>query len=156
MSQVRRLICLFFLAGMPVLPTAAPVYGQGAAQGNEILEPETLIGLTLEGIYGRFGIPQEVYAVRGQEAWQDDVVLVYPQGDFYVFRDRVWQMGLSGARGIRVGDSREAAALALGETAREGEGCFILPIPDRPWPMALRVNIVSGQVSGIFVYRSDF
>jgi hypothetical protein len=154
MPLFRRLICLFFLAGMPVLFPA--VYGQGAAQGSEIPEPEALIGLTLEGIYGRFGIPREVYAVRGREAWQDDVVLVYPQGDFYVFRDRVWQLGIPAARGIRLGDSPEAVALALGENAREGEGCFILPIPDRSWPMALRVNIASGEVSGIFVYRSDF
>lgn len=141
---------------MPVLPSSAPVYGQGMGENPEIQGPEALIGLTLEGIYGRFGVPQEVYAVRGQESWQDDVVFVYPQGDFYVFRDRVWQVGIPEARGIRTGDSREAVILALGEEAREGEDCFILPIPGQSWPMALRVNLASGQVSGIFVYRSDF
>jgi hypothetical protein len=83
------------------------------------------------------------------------VVLVYPQGDFYVFRDRVWQLRIPAVRGIHLGDSREAVVLALGEDAWEGEDCFILPIPNQPWPTALRVNMAGALVAGIFVYRSD-
>ncbi|MDR3174722.1 MAG: hypothetical protein LBU19_10765, partial [Treponema sp.] len=114
-------------------------------------------GLTLEGLYSRFGVPQAVRAVRGEEEWQDDVVLVYPQGDFYVYRDRVWQVGIPSVRGIHLGDSREAVILALGGDAAEGEDCFILPVRNQAWPMALRVNMNgSSQVSGIFIYRSDF
>jgi hypothetical protein len=150
--DAKGLACLLLLV-------AGPLSGQGAgisSREREITEPEALIGLTLEGIYAGFGVPQEVYALRGKEAWQDDVVLVYPQGDFYVFRDRVWQVGIPAVRGIRVGDSREAVILALGEEARTGDGCFLLPIPDRPWPTALRVDIGSSAlVTGIFVYRSD-
>jgi hypothetical protein len=136
-----------------------PLPGQAVQEfpSPEFTEPETLIGLTLEGIFGRFGAPQSVRSVRGEEDWQDDVVLVYPQGDFYVYRDRVWQLGVSSARGIRLGDSRDVVVLALGEDALEGENYFILPIRDRPWPMALRVNLGgAAQVAGIFVYRSDF
>jgi hypothetical protein len=125
--------------------------------GQEITDPEALIGLTLEGLFARFGVPQEMYAVRGVEEWQDDVVLIYPQGDFYIFRDRVWQVGIRSARGIRVGDPRAAVVLALGEAAVEGEDSFSLPIYGWSWPMGLRVTIGgSGLVAGIFVYRSDF
>jgi hypothetical protein len=138
-----------------------PLSGQASQDffpsGIAAAEPESLIGLTLEGLYGSFGAPQAVRSVRGEEEWQDDVVLVYPQGDFYVYRDRVWQLGLPSVRGISLGDGREAVILALGEEALEGEGCFILPIRDRPWPMALRVDMGdSGRVAGLFVYRSDF
>jgi hypothetical protein len=142
---------------MPEVPVpAAPVQGNSAS-GQDSSEPEALIGLTLEGLYSRFGVPQAVHAVRGGEAWQDDVVLVYPQGDFYVFRDRVWQVGIRAARGIRVGDSREVVILALGEDAREGEDFFLLPIHGRPWPITLRVNMGgAGLVAGMFVYRGDF
>jgi hypothetical protein len=144
----------FLLAlGLFFLP---PLRAYSAPEG-EITEPETLIGLTLEGLYSRFGVPQAVYAARGQDEWQDDVVLVYPQGDFYVYRDRVWQLGIKAARGIRVGDSREAVLLALGEAAREGEDYFLLPIYGRSWPITLRVNMGGAAlVAGIFVYRSDF
>ena len=152
--DARGLACLLLLViGLCPLP------GQAAQEFSspEPTEPETLIGLSLEGLYSRFGVPQAVRSARGEEEWQDDVVLVYPQGDFYVYRDRVWQLGLSSARGIRLGDSREAVILALGEDALEGDGYFILPIRDRSWPMALRVNLgASSGVAGIFVYRSDF
>jgi hypothetical protein len=147
-----------------------PLWGQAAqdlSSPEAGLEPESFIGLTLEGLYSRFGVPQAVRAVRGGDPWQDDVVLVYPQGDFYVYRDRVWQAGITSIRGIHLGDSREAVVLALGEEALEEDGCFILPIRDRAWPMALRVNMGAAspetpapgnfsRVSGIFVYRSDF
>jgi hypothetical protein len=126
------------------------------APGAGFGELEALIGLTLEGLYDRFGVPQAVRAVRGGEEWQDDVVLVYPQGDFYVYRDRLWQLGLPAARGIRLGDSREAVVLALGGDAVEGEDHFLLSIGGGSWPLALRVNLESGRVSGIFLYRSDF
>jgi hypothetical protein len=123
----------------------------------ELSNPEALIGLTLEGLVARFGAPQEVYALRGVETWQDDVVLVYPQGDFYVFRDRVWQLGIRSARGIRVGDPRGAVVLALGEDAVEGEDSLFLPIRGWSWPMVFRVTIGgTGLVTGIFLYRSDF
>ncbi|MDR0731121.1 MAG: hypothetical protein LBF63_05575 [Treponema sp.] len=129
----------------------------GADPASELAEPETLIGLTLEGLYSRFGVPQAVYAVRGEDEWQDDVALVYPQGDFYVYRDRVWQLGIKAVRGIRLGDSREAVLLALGEEAQERDDHFLLPIYGRSWPIMLRVNMeASGQVAEIFVYRSDF
>ncbi|MDR2136554.1 MAG: hypothetical protein LBO76_08065 [Treponema sp.] len=148
---VRRLGCLLFVLGALCKPAAR------ADSAPEVTEPEALIGLTLEGLYGSFGVPEAVYAVRGADEWQDDVVLVYPQADFYVYRDRVWQVGIRAVRGIRVGDSREAVILALGEEAREGEDYVLLPIYGRPWPIALRVNLGgSALVAEIFVYRSDF
>jgi hypothetical protein len=149
----RPLGCLLLLCGVFF---RLPAQESPAREGG-ISEPESLIGLTLEGLYGRFGVPQAVYAVRGAEEWQDDVVLVYPQGDFYVYRDRVWQLGIPAARGIRVGDSRRAVLLALGQEVQEGEDFFLLPIRGRPWPINLRVNMGSSElVAEIFVYRSDF
>jgi hypothetical protein len=175
--DARGLGCLLLL----LLIGLRPLPGQSAQEPSSpeagFTGPESFIGLTLEGLYGRFGVPQAVRAVRGGEPWQDDVVMVYPQGDFYVYRDRVWQAGIPAIRGIHLGDSRDAVVLALGEGALEEDGCFILPIRDRAWPMALRVNMESpppetppqgspapgnpsqgspSRVSGIFVYRSDF
>ncbi|MDR0400486.1 MAG: hypothetical protein LBH51_06030 [Treponema sp.] len=154
--NARGLGCLLLLAlGLCPLP------GQGAPgnfpRGRDIANSESLIGLTLEEVYALFGAPREMYALRGREAWQDDVVLVYSQGDFYVLRDRVWQVGVPAIRGIRLGDSREAVVLALGEDAEEGADYFILSLGGYAWPLALRVNLDnSARVSALFVYRSDF
>jgi hypothetical protein len=147
---------------MGSIGAAAPVlWSQDAAapmdpQSQE--DPSALIGLTLEALITRFGPPQSVYALRGLENWQDDVVFVYPLGDFYVFRDRVWQLGLQSAYGIRVGDPRAAAELALGDGAENFEDHILLSLPGKGWPLAFRVNLSAegGGVSALFVYRPDF
>jgi hypothetical protein len=122
------------------------------------VDPSTLIGLTLESLLSSFGSPQSVYAVRGAEEWQDDVVFVYPLGDFYVFRDRVWQIGLKSAYGIRIGDSRAVVELALGDKIEVFEDYYLLALPGRGWPLMLRVNTngSGGRVSALFIYRPDF
>jgi hypothetical protein len=131
--------------------------GNAPREPGTVSAPESLIGLTLEGLHALFGTPREVYCVRGAEEWQDDVVFVYPQGDFYVYRDRVWQLGLGSARGVRVGDPRSAVLLALGGEAEEYGDYFLLPLRGASWPMTLRVNVGdSGLASAIFLYRSDF
>ncbi|GHU87269.1 hypothetical protein FACS189476_02430 [Spirochaetia bacterium] len=148
-------IVLFFII---FIGGAAPaLWPQETAGGAD--DPSALIGLTLEALLNRFGIPQSVYAVRGLEDWQDDVVFVYQAGDFYVFRDRVWQIGLKSAYGIRVGDPRAAVELALGDKAEVFEDHFLLSLPGKAWPLMLRVNLsgpAGAGVSALFIYRPDF
>jgi hypothetical protein len=133
---------------------AAPLWPQ---EGGAAADPAALIGLRLEALLSRFGAPRAVYAARGTEEWQDDVVFVYGEGDFYVFRDRVWQIGLKSYRGIKIGDSKPAAMLILGGEARDEGGSIVLPLPSKDWPLALRIGLNSaGFVSALHVYRSDF
>jgi hypothetical protein len=116
-----------------------------------------LVGLKLADLVARFGPPQSVYAARGQEPWQDDVVFTYSEGDFYIFKDRVWQVGLKSARNVSVGDPRQAVLLALGEGALDQGDHVLLPLPDNGWQLMLRVNLnASGRVSAIFIYRPDY
>jgi hypothetical protein len=119
--------------------------------------PAVLVGITLDTLLKRFGTPQAVYAARGAEEWQDDVVFVYSEGDFYVFKDRVWQVGLKSLRGIKPGDSKPAALLLLGEEAEDRGDHILLPLPSGSWPLALRVGLnEKGFVSALYVYRPDF
>jgi hypothetical protein len=129
-----------------------------AAESREALpDPASLVGLSLEGLYARFGVPQAAYAVRGGGEWQDDVVLVYDAGDFYILKDRVWQVGLKSACGVGIGDTREAALLALGGAVVERGGRLFLSLPGKGWPLMFRADLdSSGLVSALFVYRSDF
>ncbi|MDR3334219.1 MAG: hypothetical protein LBT13_04960 [Treponema sp.] len=124
-------------------------------------DPSSMIGLTLEALYSRFGIPRSVYAVRGIEVWQDDVVLVYDQGDFYVYKDRVWQIGVKDAYGITLGEKRTVVSSMLGEGMRNFEDHILFPLPNRGWPLMLRINFEDvsnseARVSAIFIYRPDF
>jgi hypothetical protein len=149
---------VFFLAVLLFPPGVSVLWAQTPA-GDAVLhtDPASLIGLSLENLLSRFGVPRTVYAARGNEEWQDDVVFSYEEADFYVFKDRVWQIGLKTAYGVRLGDSRPVVSLTLGEDAGELEDHIILPLPSKGWPLAFRVNLDgSGLASALFVYRSDF
>jgi hypothetical protein len=131
-----------------------PVSG---AQEGQNPDPSFWIGLTLEDLISRFGPPQSVYAVRGKEEWQDDVVFVYAEADFYVYKDRVWQLGLKSFKGVKTGDPKPAAALVLGEEAEDKGDHFLLALPGRGWPLMVRINFDNaGRASALFMYRPDF
>jgi hypothetical protein len=125
---------------------------------NGASDMSSLIGLTLEGLVSQFGIPESVYALRGLEAWQDDVVFVYKDGDFYIYKNRVWQISVKAAYGIKIGDPVTQVSLTLGEEAiRYFDDYCLFTLPGRAWPLTLRVNFDRLQsVSAIYIYRSDF
>jgi hypothetical protein len=151
------LLSLPLIFGTPVLRAQSPAGVELPPAALLQTDPASLIGLSLEDLLSRFGVPQAVYAVRGNEEWQDDVVFVYHGADFYVYKDRVWQIKLAAAYGISSGDPRPAAALTLGEAAEDFADHIICSLPSRGWPLALRVNLDgSGFVSAVYVYRPDF
>jgi len=150
----KKLLALAFLTF-----AAAAFLPAQSAQGGRYDELLSLVGLRLDELVSRFGVPSAVHAVRGDEEWQDDVVFVYPQGNFFIHRDRVWQVGFNSVYGMRVGDPRAVAELVLAEGAQNHGEFLVYPL--RPpqgmgWPLALRVNFNAGRISAIFVYRTDF
>ncbi|HQO65960.1 MAG TPA: hypothetical protein PLI66_04445, partial [Spirochaetales bacterium] len=70
-----------------------------AASGQAIVAPDdpaTLLGLTPAQAIERFGPPGSVFAIRGAEPWQDDVVFDYGGGfSLFLFKDRVWQVRIA-------------------------------------------------------------
>jgi hypothetical protein len=145
------------MAGLKYVPVFCLFLGILGPLGAQPGEPSGLIGLTLAEALSRFGPPQSVYPVRGREEWQDDVVFEYENQDMYVYRDRIWQLGLKTACGISLGDPRHLVLLVLGEDARIFPGYILASLPESSWPLCLRVNLDSqDRVSALFMYRSDF
>jgi hypothetical protein len=148
---------LFVFSAAPFLRAQSPAGAESSPAAVLNADPASLIGMSLENLLSRFGVPQAVHAVRGNEEWQDDVVFVYEGGDFYVYRDRVWQIRLPEAYGVRTGDPRPAVSLTLGEGAEDFEDHIVLSLPSRGWPLAFRVNLdASGFASALYVYRPGF
>jgi hypothetical protein len=138
-------LCLFF--------AALPLWSQEGLPDD----PVDVIGLNLEMVYARYGPPGSVYAARGAEEWQDDVVFVYNDWDLYVYKDRVWQVGLKSSHGIRLGDSPGMISLVLGEGVQTFGGYMLYKLPSRSWPLEMRFDLnAAGKVTAIFIYRSDF
>jgi len=119
-------------------------------------ESLSLVGMKLAELIERFGAPKAVYAARGNEVWQDDVVFRYDREDFYIFGDRVWQVKVSSAYGVSVNDPKQAALLALGDKAQNRGDHLLMPLASKDWQLLLRVNFNNaGLVSAIYIYRQD-
>ncbi len=134
------------------------VYAEnGDEQG---FDPSICLGFDLETVFETCGVPSMVYPVRGEEAWQDDVVFRYGTDySLFLFRDRVWQVRIweSGSLGgVEIGDSKEKVLTALGPPFAEVEGSWIYNIPDPRCPVRLRLCFSEDIVSDLYLYRSDF
>jgi hypothetical protein len=149
---------IYILLGFVFLMGGLPLWAQNASPTapGQYDEQIAFIGMKLDDLYKRFGSPKTVYAARGGETWQDDVVFVYNEGDFYVYRDRVWQVGVKSIYGIRVGDAKAVVMLVLGENAKDEGDYALYSFSGGAWPLSLRVNYTAGKISAIYVYRPDY
>ena len=133
-------------------PSALPLASPSALPATD---PVSFIGMTLTETLRRFGVPRSVYAVRGLEEWQDDVVFVCDEADFYIYKDRVWQAGLKEVRGIKTGDPGAVVSLILGAVERRENSLFCF-LNEGAWPLMLRFDLNNtGAIKAIFIYRTD-
>jgi hypothetical protein len=134
------------------------LWSAGAAwsQQNYANDPASLIGTSLKDLIAIFGVPQSVYAARGPNLWQDDVVFAYGDWEFYLYKDRVWQISLKTAYGIKIGERRDVIPLVLGAGVQTYDAYMLYTYPNRSWPISIRFNTGrNGLVSAIFIFRAD-
>jgi hypothetical protein len=134
------------------------LWSAGAAwsQTDYTNDPASLIGASLRDLIAIFGAPQSVYATRGPNLWQDDVVFAYGDWEFYIYKDRVWQISLKTAYGIKVGERRDVIPLVLGAQVQAYDAYMLYTYSNRSWPISLRFNTDrNGLVSAIFIFRAD-
>ncbi|MDR0442999.1 MAG: hypothetical protein LBH44_06300 [Treponema sp.] len=154
MRSVQCLLLLLIIS-FPLSPHFATKLSAQELQGRD--EQLSFVGMRLADLFARFGTPSTVFAARGVESWQDDVVFQYPAGEFYVYRDRVWQVKLTSVCGVSLRDSRRVALLTLGDEVQDKGDHLLLPQTGAAWPLMLRVNLDNaGNVAAIYVYRSDY
>jgi len=147
MRRGLYLLLLFFFA--------LPLWAQ--EQSGAAGDPFSLVGMKVAELIERFGAPMAVYAARGNEVWQDDVVFRYDSADFYIVKDRVWQVKLAAALGINSGDPKQAALLVLGAKAQDNGDHLLMSVAGKDWPLVFRVNVNNaGRVAAIFIYRPDY
>jgi hypothetical protein len=161
------------MSRIPVIPAmlcflaclASPMPAQSSSGSVPVLpaDPAGLLGLSPALAIERFGPPARVFAVRGTEPWQDDVVFDYPGGfALFLFRDRVWQIRIGEAYaapvfGFIVGLSTERAVAILGAPDLALPGAYEWVLPGDTWPVRLRgVVDATGLIHELYVYRADF
>jgi hypothetical protein len=156
-AEMPAFILLFFFAlssGVVAQESSPAQYSRGAQQRRPpVLEedPSSLLGMDLNAASALFGFPEAVYAVRGDEPWQDDVVFKYSEGySFFWFRDRVWQIRFDGnyrgpVFGLFKGNGKDKALSLLGTPLFQTEDSLVFELPDRGYPVRLRVVFAAAK-----------
>ena len=153
---------------LPSARLAAPLalllaLAASSAPGDEAqaLDLPELVGLSLAEALGRLGAPAEVSALRGEEAWQDDVVFFYPQHLYlFWFQNRVWQVRLDALyqgrfRGLAMGASRTEVLEALGAPMKELPDSLVYQLEERGYPVRLRLYFEEERLVDLYCYRGD-
>jgi hypothetical protein len=140
-------------------PSPSPLIRQGSSYFDE---PSAFIGIGLATAWENFGVPESVYSVRGDAAWQDDVVFQYGVGvSLFWFQGRVWQVRMNGAyaypvRGLYLKDPQSKLAALFGQPLLTLENSYVYALPLRAYPLRLRAVVKDGVVTDIYLYRADF
>jgi hypothetical protein len=145
-----------------LLPWALLLLTGSAVLAEDALDPVQLIGLGPGEAMRLLGAPEALYTERGEEQRQDDVVFYYPQHLYlFWFEDRVWQVRLDGryegeAFGLHMGDGRERVLALMGRPLRELPDSLVYQLPDRGYPMRLRLFFGDGELlADLYCYRGD-
>lgn len=168
------LLSLFFLSsllawgetGLPAATSSVPASPSETVAPLAALilpdDPVSLLGCGLGDALERFGAPSHVSALRGEEAWQDDVVFSYATGySLYWAGDRLWQLrfdpGYAGSvYGVFVGDSVDKTVSLLGSPYFRSSEAIVFRLAYKGYPVRLRVAVAAEKVSAIYLYRADF
>jgi hypothetical protein len=135
--------------------------GRGYAQHGADGDMEKWLGMDLETAFKRFGTPQEVFSYRSAAA-ADNVVFFY-KNHFYLFwyENRVWVIRFDERYegeflGLTIGMSRENVLQVLGRAFTQAEDSLVFYLPDRGYPVRLRLFFKGDVLSDAYLYRGDF
>ena len=153
-----------------LLPTKFPVFlfalflmlfPGGGLSAQEALDLPALIGLTLEEAYTNLGVPAEVYALRGSEPGQDDVVFYYPDHLYlFWFQNRVWQVRVDSrftgqVFSLSMRASRQQVLEVMGRPIAEFRDSLVFHIEDRGYPIQTRLYFNEGGLVDVYCFRGD-
>lgn len=148
-------------AGPPVTGSLPPTPGFPATASLPA-DPAQVLGYSPAQLLASYGPPARVFAVRGAEPWQDDVVFDYGSFSAFIFMDRVWQLRIGAdypepMLGFYPSAALERIEASLGLPATRGADNYEWILPGRGWPVRLRaVTDEAGSVRELYLYRADF
>ena len=173
MKNRKILLMLAFLSAFPVYLTAENENGVSEVQdpgGNfNITSPGELLGLSPEEAIEKMGSPSEVFSMRGDKEWQDDVVFYYKNHLYlFWFKNRIWQFRVDKrfqgtVMGIKSGTGRSDINKLFGKPLKNDDSSEIYLNPlsitrdETGYPVRIRIYYdENNKASDIYVYRGDF
>jgi hypothetical protein len=121
-----------------------------------------IIGMNLQEAYNEFGPPDEIFPLRGEEEWHDDVVFYY-NNNMYLFwyQNRVWQVRYDERYseeflGLKMGMTKEDVITKMGDPFSIVNNSLIYNLMDRGYPIRLRIFFDNNKLNDAYIYRADF
>ena len=160
-----RCLCLASALAVPAAAGAEALAGAPATVSAPAIlsdDPASLLGLDLGESFSRFGPPASAFAIRGDEAWQDDVAFAYSAGyTLFIYGDRLWQLRFtkpySGSiYGLFLGDASDKALSILGQPYESGAAYLLYRMPFKSYPVRLRLVLQDDRIVDAYLYRADF
>jgi hypothetical protein len=154
MNKIMAVLAFFLVQASVAQGTVDPVMPWS---------PSVFLGMSPGEAIGRLGAPDRVYAVRGSEPWQDDVVFDYGDGiSLFLFADRVWQVRIAEPYplpvfGFVLGGTGDDLSRVLGFPAAKVGDDPEWMLAGEAWPVRLRaIPSEDGRIRELYVYRADF
>ncbi len=144
---------------IPVIPGPRPADIDFPPWKDPIIDH---IGYQLAQAVEEWGAPQEVAVSRGTEPRLDGVVFYYPDHSYlYWWGNRLWQIRFDARyKGelltVEMGLTRAEVLKRLGNPFYSGTDDIIYQLPDRGFPLRLRLIFLNGRLNDLYLYRSDF
>jgi hypothetical protein len=145
--------------GFTVVPGPKPANADFPAWKDPVVDR---VGWLLMEAVEELGAPQEVAVSRGSEPRLDAVVFYYPDHSYlYWWGNRLWQLRFDGRyRGevlsLEMGITRAEVLKRLGSPDFSGADDVVYQLPDRGFPVRLRLLFKNGRLDDLYLYRSDF
>jgi hypothetical protein len=125
-------------------------------------DPTALIGMDPAQLFAVLGAPSQIFAWRGEEPGEDDIVFFYPDFRYvFWFQSRVWQLRFDRryagtVLGFAIGmDRAEAQARGEGKLLDSG-GSLYFVLDTGPYPVRVRLAMADDRIVDIYVYRGDW
>jgi len=153
---------LFLLLACPLhaddSPRSNPIQREVVAEWDLL----SFIGMNPLEALEILGPPGEIYPYRGREDWQDNVVFFYSDRLYLFWYDnRVWQIRLDGnytglVFDFSMGDSKEKILDSMGKPFARDDRSLIYFLPDKGYPVKMRLFFEENRLSDFYLYRGDF
>jgi hypothetical protein len=159
---MKRFACVFLFMFFLVMFLGADENDATVDRTVKPIDVNDLLGLDLNQAYEKLGVPFEIFPLRGETAEQDDVVFYYKNHLYlFWFRNKVWQVRLDERYkedflGIRIGMTREKVIQTLDCSYKIVDESLIFIMPDRGYPVRLRLFFTSNKLKDAYLYRGDF
>jgi len=125
-----------------------------------------IIGFSIDQLIKKYGSPYEVFPLREDDAWMDNVVFYYNKSNkyFFLFQNRVWQLRFDYRSkdiilGYKINQEKKSILSIINKNEinlLHSKDEIVYDLPYQKVPIRVRLIFKDDKLDDIYIYRSDF